>query len=48
MNRKIHFGGIFAISILLALMLLGLRPEPLAEAARNAARNRKTIRMAGA
>ena len=39
MNRKIHFAGIFAISILLALMLLGLRPEPLAEAARNAARN---------
>src|SRR6266513_519626 len=35
MNRKIHFGGIFATSILLALMLLGFRPEPLAEAARN-------------
>ncbi len=35
MNRKIHFGGIFAASILLALMLLGFRPEPLAEAARN-------------
>src|SRR6266550_127337 len=35
MNRKIHFGGIFAASILLALMLLGFRPEPLAEAVRN-------------
>src|SRR6266480_1895555 len=35
MNRKIHFGGIFAASILLGLMLLGFRPEPLAEAARN-------------
>src|SRR6266550_274582 len=35
MNRKIQFGGIFATSILLALMLLGFRPEPLAEAARN-------------
>src|SRR6266566_436698 len=35
MNCKIHFGGIFAASILLALMLLGFRPEPLAEAARN-------------
>src|SRR6266480_1519865 len=35
MNCKIHFGGIFAASILLALMLLGFRPEPLAEATRN-------------
>src|ERR1700752_197292 len=32
MNRKIHFGGIFGTSILLALMVLGLRPQPVAEA----------------
>ena len=35
MNRKIHFGGVFGTSILLALIVLGFRPEPLAETPRN-------------
>jgi hypothetical protein len=32
MNRKIHFGGVFGTSILLAFIVIGFRPEPLAEA----------------
>ena len=35
MNHKILFRGVFGTSILLALIVLGIRPEPLAEAARN-------------
>jgi len=35
MNRKIFFRGAFGTSILLALTVIGFRPEPLAEAARN-------------
>jgi hypothetical protein len=33
MNRKIHLGGVFGTSALLALMLIGFRPEALGEAA---------------
>jgi beta-propeller repeat-containing protein len=35
MNGKIFFRGYFGTSILLALIVLGFRPEPLVEAARN-------------
>jgi hypothetical protein len=35
MNRKIIFRGAFGTSILLALTVIGFRPEPLEEAARN-------------
>jgi len=35
MNRKIHFRCAFGTSILLALIVIGFRPEPLAKAARN-------------